>query len=77
MPVACALAGAGGRGEACLNMQILQNGASIQSRPAPPCGGAANLLASPLPPAPLSQTLWLMALEPRDLRRLGDEPSGG
>ena len=30
--------GAGGSGEACLAVQILQNGAAVQSRPAPPSG---------------------------------------
>ena len=32
------LGGAGGSELACLTMQILQNGASIHSRPAPPSG---------------------------------------
>ena len=46
--------GAGGRGGSPGSLQILKNQTIVCSaRPAPPEGGAANLKASPLPPAPL------------------------
>ena len=46
--------GAGGRGGSPGSFQILKNQTIVYSaRPAPPEGGAANLKASPLPPAPL------------------------
>ena len=41
------LGGAGGSGEACLSLQILQNGAPFQSRPAPPAGVRRILWATP------------------------------
>ena len=53
------LGGAGGRGEACGSLQILQAGAPDFITPCSPFGGAANLKASPLPPAPGSG--WLLA----------------
>ena len=44
--------GAGGRGGSPGSLQILKNQTIVYSaRPAPPEGGAANLKASPLPPA--------------------------
>ena len=50
--------GAGGRGGSPGSLQILKNQTIVCSaRPAPPEGGAANLKASPLPPAPLLSSL--------------------
>ena len=61
--------GAGGRGGAHLGTLARSESGSelglnfIPSRPAPPSGGAANLKASPLPPAPCQPVTadWLTA----------------
>ena len=56
------LGGAGGRGEACLSLQILQNGEKIHSRPAPPAGERRILRLRPCRrPLWQSQALWLLA----------------
>ena len=44
--------GAGGRGGACLTMQILQEWYPDSITPCSPCGDAANNRASPVPPTP-------------------------
>ena len=44
------MGGAGGRGEACRTMQIVQNGESVQSRPVLPCKDAT--ISSGLRPLP-------------------------
>ena len=46
------LLGAGGRGWGLPKLKILQILTKDSTRHAPPEGGAANLKASPLPPAP-------------------------
>ena len=47
------LGGAGGRGGGLPEAEILKILKTCPARPAPPEGGAANLKASPLPPASL------------------------
>ena len=47
------LGGAGGSGEACRTMEILQNSVTSYLRPAPTAGGAANLKGDALFRRPL------------------------
>ena len=49
------LGGAGGSGEACLKLQILQNGDKVHSRPAPPAVVRRILRATPSAAGPHSQ----------------------
>ena len=52
------LGGAGGNGEACLSLQILQNGDKFHLRPAPPAGVRRILGATPSAAGPF----WLLGV---------------
>ena len=52
------LGGAGGRGEACLSLQVLQNGDKVHSRPAPPTGVQRILKATPSAASPF----WFLGI---------------
>ena len=52
------LGGAGGSGETCLSLQILQNGDKVHSRPAPPAGVRRILRATPSAAGPF----WLVGI---------------